>query len=68
MAGVKNPQHQLEIYHSLYVLMEEQSEDKFKQEMAAFISLWEVKEPKFIQYFTKTYALRAGKQYKQLMW
>ena len=63
MSEVKNPQHQVEIYHSLNVLMEEQDEDKFKQEMAAFISLWECTEPKFTQYFSKTYALRAAKQY-----
>ena len=62
MSDVKVPQHQLEIYHSLNVLMEEQDEDKFKQEMANFITLWEVTEPKFTQYFTKTYASRAGKK------
>ena len=62
MSDVKTPQHQVEIYHTLNVLMEEQDEDKFKQEMAAFITLWGVTEPKFIQYFTKTYASRAGKQ------
>lgn len=63
MSEVKNPQHQLEIYHSLNVLMEEQDEDKFRQEMAAFVTLWGAIEPKFTQYFTKTYASRAGKQY-----
>jgi len=44
--------------------MEKQDEEMFKQEMAAFIKLWET-EPKFIQYFTKTYASRAGKQYQE---
>ena len=42
--------------------MEEQDEDKFKQEMANLITLWEVTEPKFTLYFTKTYASWAGKQ------
>ena len=34
---MRDPQHQLEIYHNLNVLMEDQDEDSFKQEVDIFI-------------------------------
>lgn len=58
---VKKAEHQLEIYHTLNVLMEELDEGKFKEQLDAFIALWETSEPKFIAYFRATYASRAGK-------
>lgn len=57
---MRDPQHQVEIYHILNVLMEEQEEEVFKQEMEAFINVWESKEPQFILYFKKYYAQRCG--------
>ena len=58
---VKTAEHQLEIYHTLNVLMEELDEKDFQKQLDAFIALWEKTEPKFIAYFQATYAHRIGK-------
>ena len=58
---VKEAEHQLELYHTLNVLMEELDESDFVEQLEAFIALWEKTEPKFISYFQATYVSRTGK-------
>ena len=60
LKSVNNIQHQLQIYQTLNILLEEPDEDRFKSDMGAFIKLWESVEPGFIKYFQTTYASRAG--------
>ena len=60
MRSVKSTEHQMELYRMLNVLLEEPSQEEFKQQMEGFMKLWEPREPDFIKYFRGTYASRAG--------
>ena len=48
---IESSDHQIELYHTLNVLMKEQSEERFRSEMGAFIKLWLPHQPEFIKYF-----------------
>ena len=54
LRSVKDAQHQVELYHTLNVLLEEPDKDTFTYQIEAFVKLWETTEPDFIKYF-KTY-------------
>lgn len=57
---VRDPQHQLEIYQMLNLLLQQQNIEVFTEELEAFITLWSKKEPKFMEYFKLNYANRVG--------
>ena len=52
--------HQVKVYQTLYILIEEPSVDQFNKIMNQFIQNWKEKEPKFIEYFIKYYNNRPG--------
>jgi hypothetical protein len=58
---VKDSNHQVELYHTLNILLEEPDKDTFKNQIRAFMKLWETTEPDFIKYFNTYYASRAEK-------
>ena len=60
LRSIKDSSHQVELYHTLNVLLEEPDTDTFKNQMGAFIKLWETTVPDFIKYFNTYYASRAG--------
>ena len=60
LRSVKDSNHQVELYHTLNILLEEPDKDTFTNQMEAFIRLWETTESDFIKYFKTYYASRAG--------
>ena len=59
-SDVRDPEHQLEIYQMLNLLLQQQNVEVFTEELEAFTTLWAKKEPKFMDYFKLNYANHVG--------
>ena len=60
LKSVRDPNDQLQIYQTLHLLLEEEDCERFQGMIDSFVTLWEEKEPKFINYFRDHYANRTG--------
>ena len=59
---VKDDQHKAEIYKYLWLLLTEEDPDIFQKNLQTFISLWQEREPGFLNYFKAHYIQRTGKR------
>ena len=59
-ALVHDGEHKAEIYKYLWILMTEGDPEVFQENIAAFQTYWNEKEPRFISYFKDYYADRVG--------
>ena len=63
-ASVRDDGHKAEIYKYLWMLMTEGDPTVFQNNLEAFQTFWEKKEPEFISYFKDYYANRVGEYTK----
>ena len=63
-ASVRDDGHKAEIYKYLWMLMTEGDPTVFQNNLEAFRTFWEKKEPEFISYFKDYYANRVGEYTK----
>ena len=59
-ALVKDLQQRAHMYACLWMLINEESKEKFYERLHIFISYWCEKQPKFIEYFEAEYTPRTG--------
>ena len=59
LAGVAKD-NQLQIYHTLCILLNEVDKTQFHSHMTQFVNYWEDKEPHFVHYFNTYYKGRAS--------
>ena len=58
---MKDPEQKANIYACLWTLVNEQDEEKFKENEETFTKYWSTRQPKFIEYYNSEYRPRAGK-------
>ena len=62
-ALVKDPQNKAEIYACLWMLLNEDSVEKFEENQSLFIQYWSDKQHKFTEYNRSQYSQRASIHY-----
>ena len=60
-ALVKDPEQKANIYACLWIMINEQDVDKFKENESTFIDYWSSRQKKFIEYYQSEYKTKAGK-------
>ena len=58
---VSSDEHKAEMYKYLHILMTTSDPATLQDDLKAFMTLWQKKEPLFVTYFNQNYANRVGK-------
>ena len=58
---VSSDEHKAEMYKYLHILMTTLDPTTLQDDLKAFMTLWQKKEPLFVTYFNQNYANRVGK-------
>ena len=58
---VSSDEHKAEMYKYLHILMTTLDPATLQDDLKAFMTLWQKKEPLFVTYFNQNYANRVGK-------
>ena len=59
-ALVKDSEQKANLYACLWILMNEEDSDTFKDKEETFTTYWSTRQPKFIEYYNNEYRSRAG--------